>query len=308
MDVVEQIRGFNRFYTRRIGLLEPHLPGGDLSLPEGRVIYELATAAEGPRTAADLTRTLALDKGHMSRVLKRLTQRGLVESRPNPQHARHQLLALTPLGRQTFAKLDQGARDQAEALLAGIDPEGRQRLVAALGAVQATLGKPPVEGRIHLRFPQVGDLGWITHRQARLYAEEYGWDWTYEALVASILGPFGLQFDPAREDAWIAVRGEAVVGSVFLMRGDSPDVAKLRLLYVEPSARGLGVGRTLVDACVQRARTLGYERLTLWTNDVLVSARRLYIAAGFTLSEEHPHHAFGCELVSQTWDLDLQGI
>jgi GNAT superfamily N-acetyltransferase len=156
-----------------------------------------------------------------------------------------------------------------------------------------------------LRPPVPGDLGWIIHRQAVLYTQEYGWDWTYEGLIAGILGAFCASFDPSREQAWIAARGGRIVGSVFLMKGDAPDVAKLRLLYVEPAERGQGTGGVLVDACIARARELGYHRLTLWTNDVLVAARRIYQTRGFRLVAENPHHSFGKDLVGQTWELDL---
>jgi len=302
MDAVEEVRSFNRFYTREIGLLREHLPASDLTLAEARVVYELATAGE--RTAADLGRGLDMDKAHLSRIAGRLRARGLVESRVSPHHGRQKLLSLTEAGRETFGRLEAGTRAQLEALLAPVGSEARSRVIEAMAEIRTALGAA-AEPEVRLRGLVPGDLGWITHRQAVLYHREYDWDWTYEGLVAAILGKFAAEFDPARDDAWVATRGGAVVGSVFLVHGDVPGEAKLRLLYVEPSARGLGIGRRLVDRCIERAVELGYGRLVLWTNDILVSARRIYQAAGFRLVEEAPHHSFGKDLVGQTWALDL---
>ncbi len=302
MDTVEEVRSFNRFYTREIGLLRPHLPASDLTLAEARVVYELATAGE--QTAAALGRRLGMDKAHLSRIAGRLRARGLVESRVGPDHGRQKPLSLTQAGRATFARLESGTRAQLETLLAPVDGAARARMVEAMAAIRTALGED-AEKQVALRGLEPGDLGWITHRQAVLYTREYGWDWTYEGLVSTIIGRFVETFDPARDDAWVATRGGAIVGSVFLVHGDRPGEAKLRLLYVEPSARGLGVGRRLVERCIARATELGYRRLVLWTNDVLVAARRLYQAAGFRLVEEAPHHSFGKDLVGQTWALDL---
>lgn len=304
MIPVDEVRSFNRFYTREIGLLDAHLPAGDFTLAEARVLYELAQA-EG-RTAAEIGRGLRMDRAHLSRILARFRARGLLRSRVSPEHGKHLLLALTEAGRAAFALLEQGTRNQMEAILAPLDGEGRGRLVASMQAIRAVLG----EGRapaaaVRLRGLRPGDLGWITHRQAVLYHREYGWDWTYEGLVSGILAGFVAGHDPVREDAWVAERAGVILGSVFLMQGEDPTVAKLRLLYVEPEARGLGVGRRLVAACIDRARALGYRRLTLWTNDVLVAARRIYQAAGFQLVDQAPHHSFGHDLMGQTWTLDL---
>lgn len=173
-------------------------------------------------------------------------------------------------------------------------------------AIRAVLSEgQDAAAAVRLRGLRPGDLGWITHRQAVLYNREYGWDWTYEGLVSGILAGFVAGHDPAREDAWVAERAGVIIGSVFLMKGEDPAIAKLRLLYVEPEARGLGVGRLLVATCIERARALGYRRLTLWTNDVLVAARRIYQAAGFQLVDQAPHHSFGHDLMGQTWTLDL---
>jgi len=306
MSLVGQVRSFNRFYTREIGLLAEHLPESDLSLAEARVLYELAQAGE--QTAADIIRILGMDKAHVSRIVARFRNAGLVKSRISPEHGKHKLLSLTAAGKRTFKKMNAGTESQIETLLAPLTAENRRRLAKGMQEVQSSLlqPKPASAAEVRLRALKIGDLGWITHRQAVLYTEEYGWDWTYEGLVAQILGNFVANFDATREDAWIAELDDQVVGSVFLMKTDDPQIAKLRLLYVDPAARGLGVGSRLVHACIERARELGYRKLTLWTNDILVSARKIYQAAGFILQEENRHHSFGKDLVGQTWTLDLK--
>jgi GNAT superfamily N-acetyltransferase len=225
----------------------------------------------------------------------------------SPLNARHKLLSLTDAGRTAFADLDAGTRTQIGGLLERLDPGAIGRLTHAMRDIMAILGDatPATGNDVILRAPRSGDLGWVIHRQAVLYADEYGWDWQYEGLVASILSRFVAEFDDAREQAWIAEHRGRIAGSIFLMRSDDPDTAKLRLLYVEPDARGNGIGHGLVAACIDRARAIGYRRLTLWTNDVLVAARRIYEAASFTLRAEEPHHSFGHDLVGQTWTLDL---
>jgi DNA-binding MarR family transcriptional regulator len=306
MTLTDEVRSFNRFYTREIGLLNRSLPATDLSLPEARVLYELAQAPEGGRTAAEIGRTLKMDKAHLSRIVARFHARGLMASRISPDHRKHSLLTLTEAGRKAFAVAEAAARAQVDALLEPIDAGGRERVVEAMRFIRAALtDREAVDGEISLRPIRPGDVGWIIHRQAVLYHEEYGWDSTYEGLASRILGDFVAGFDPAREDGWVAERGGAIAGSVFLMKSEEPTVAKLRLLYVEPSARGAGLGRTLVAACIARARELGYRELTLWTNDILVAARRIYQAAGFRLVSEAPHHSFGHDLVGQTWTLEL---
>ncbi len=307
VTLTDEVRAFNRFYTREIGLLNRSLPATDLSLPEARVLYELAQSAEGGRTAAEIGRTLEMDKAHLSRIVGRLLARGLVARRASPDHRKHRLLMLTEAGRKVFDAAEAAARAQLDALLSSVDPGGRNRIVEAMRDIRAALSdRALADAEVSLRPLQPGDLGWIIHRQTVLYAQEYCWDWIYEGLASSILGAFVAEFDPAREDAWVAERGGAVVGSIFLMKSDDPRIAKLRLLYVEPSARGGGVGRRLVAACIARARELGYRELTLWTNDILVAARRLYQAAGFRLVSEAPHHSFGHDLVGQTWTLELR--
>lgn len=301
MDAIAEVRRFNRFYTRRIGLLGESLAGGELPLAPARVLYELA---HGEQTAADLARRLDMDKGHLSRLLTRLKSQGLVAARVSPVHAKQRLLCLTPAGKQAFSAMDQGARAHMETILSPLGPEARGQLVKAMHTVQQALAAEAA-GDVVLRGLQPGDIGWIVHRQALIYHREHGWDLTYEGLIAGILSDFVRDFDPARDQAWVADRDGSILGSVFLVKTDDPAVAKLRLLYVEPHGRGQGLGSRLVRACVERARALGYRRLTLWTNDVLVSARRIYQAAGFTLESEAPLQAFGRALHSQTWSLDL---
>ena len=306
MTLTDEVRSFNRFYTREIGLLNRRLPATELSLPEARVLYELAHAPAAGRTAAEIGRALGMDKAHLSRIVARFGARGLAQSRVSPDHGKLRLLSLTAAGRRAFAAAEAAARAQVDALLTPIGESGRERLAEAMRDIRAALnGRETERGDLGLRRLKPGDVGWIIHRQMVLYHQEYGWDWTYEGLASRILGQFVAEFDPAKEDGWVAERGGAIVGSIFLMKSEDTAVAKLRLLYVEPSARGGGLGRALVATCIARARELGYIKLTLWTNDILVAARRIYQAAGFRLESEAPHHSFGCDLVGQTWTLDL---
>ena len=299
---VDAVRRFNRFYTQVIGLLDEHLAASAFTLPEARVLYELANAEQ---TAADMTRRLGMDKAHLSRILARLRSRELIASRASPDHGKQVLLSLARSGRSAFRALDTGSRRQVEALLNPLDEDRRECLIAGMRDIRGVLDPGSAEQPVVLRAVRPGDLGWVTHRQALLYHREYGWDASYEALAAKILGDFATGFDARREDAWIAERDGAVVGSIFLMRSDDARIAKLRLLYVEPDARGSGLGHLLVEACIARARALRYRTLTLWTNDVLVAARQIYLATGFVLVNEAPHHSFGHDLVGQTWNLDL---
>ncbi|MFK0692004.1 GNAT family N-acetyltransferase [Mesorhizobium sp. IMUNJ 23033] len=301
---IDAVRAFNRFYTRQIGLLDEGLLKSAFSLTEARVLYELAH--RDGLTATDLVRDLALDPGYLSRLLKKFEERGLVERAAIEADARRSSIALTPAGRQAFAPLNRDSHDQVAALLDRLAASDQDRLVKAMQTVQRLLGGDNAEPKIPymLRPLQVGDIGWIVRRQGMLYAQDYGWDETYEALVAEILAAFVKSFDPKWERSWIAEREGEVVGSVFVVR-KSDEVAKLRLLYVEPSARGLGIGKRLVDECVSFARAKGYKTMTLWTNDILVSARRIYEAVGFKLAEEERHHSFGKDLVGQNWNLEL---
>jgi DNA-binding MarR family transcriptional regulator/GNAT superfamily N-acetyltransferase len=303
LEQVSAVRAFNRFYTRQIGLLAEGLLNSRFSLTEVRILYELAHRTG--LTATDLGRDLGLDAGYVSRILKKFEASGLVDRNPSPVDARQSVLALTSTGHESFQPLNQASHDQITALLTRLSGSQREELVKAMGTIQRLLGNE-AEPKVPyiLRPHQVGDIGWITHRQGMLYAQEFGWDETFEALVAEIAAAFVKNHDPKRERCWIAEREGEVVGSVFLVR-QSDDIAKLRLLYVEPSARGLGVGQRLVDECIRFARAKGYKVLTLWTNDVLASARRIYQAAGFRLVAEEPHHSFGQDLVGQNWNLEL---
>lgn len=300
----DALRRFTRFYTRRTELLGEVLGDSPFSLVQARLIYEVAT--RGDVTASELSRDLSLDPGYLSRLLKSLETGGFLRRRASTQDRRASILTLTEAGRAAFAPLDASSSRQAEMLIGHLSPSERDRLVAATEAVEGLLREPggTREGDWHLRPPRLGDIGWVVHRQAALYGEEYGWDATFEGLVATIAGAFLQGFDAAREGCWIADRGGRVLGSVFLVRG-SDEVAKLRLLYVEPHARGLGVGRGLVETCIRFAREAGYGRLTLWTNDILHSARRIYEEAGFRLVAEERHRSFGHDLVGQNWDLEL---
>ncbi len=302
---IQAVRRFSRFYTRQIGVLHEGLLGGPLSLTEGRVIYEIAEG--GTPTAARLGSELGLDAGYLSRILRGFEARGLVERRPSDTDGRQSVLSLTEAGRAAFSSIDARSRAEVGAMLEKLTGAEQQRLVTALGTAAALLGgSSRAEPKVPyiLRPYRPGDMGWVVHRQGVLYTEEYGWDEHFEALVAEIVAGFIQAFDPKRERCWIAEREGVVVGSVFLVR-QTDEVAKLRLLYVEPQARGLGIGRRLVDECIRFARQVGYRRVTLWTNDVLIAARRIYQGAGFRLVEEERHHSFGHDLVGQNWELEL---
>lgn len=301
---VAAIRRFNRFYTRQIGALsEGHLQSA-LSLAEVRVLYELAHR-DGP-TAAELSRELGLDPGYLSRILRSFEKRTLIEKTRAAHDARQTHLRLTEAGKTAFAELNERANDEVAAMVARVSPDDRRRLVDAMRTIQRTLGgrhdsKEPVVLRTH----QPGDMGWVVFRHGVLYAREYGWDERFEALVAQIVAEFVRNFDPRRERCWIAEHDGERMGSVFLVK-KSETVAKLRLLLVEPEARGMGIGRRLVEECIRFARQARYEKMTLWTNSVLHAARRIYQAAGFTLVSEEPHEMFGPTEVAQTWELTLQ--
>ncbi|MEI9422314.1 helix-turn-helix domain-containing GNAT family N-acetyltransferase [Mesorhizobium sp. Cs1299R1N1] len=302
-NLIDAVRAFNRFYTRQIGLLDEGLLKSAFSLTEARVLYELAH--RDGLTATDLGRDLGLDAGYVSRLLKKFERLHLISRVTLVSDARQSSIALTPAGRNGFAPLNKDSHDQVAALLDRLPASEQYRLVNSMRTVQRLLddsGEPKIP--YLLRPLQVGDIGWIIRRQGMLYAQDYGWDETYEALVAEILANFVKSFDPKWERGWIAEREGEVVGSVFVVR-KSDQVAKLRLLYVEPSARGLGIGKRLVDECIGFARARGYKTLTLWTNDILTAARHIYQAAGFKLIEEEPHHSFGKDLVGQNWDLEL---
>ena len=302
-DHIETVRDFNRFYTRQIGLLEESLLESDFTLTECRVLYELAHRTAP--TAAQIGNALGLDAGYLSRILAKFEQRKLVRRTDSKQDVRAVHVSLTAAGRKAFAPIDAAAREHINGLLKPLAASDVGALTEAMGVVRRVLGDARAEPKAYqLRDLKPGDVGWIVHRQAVLYTREYDWDQTYEALVAEILGAFIKSYDRQRERSWIAEREGQIIGSVFVMQ-KTEDVAQLRLLYVEPSARGLGLGRHLVDECIRFTRAKGYKKLTLWTNDCLTAARKIYQAAGFKLVKEEKHHSFGKNLVGQTWDLDL---
>lgn len=302
-EAVSRLRAFNRLYTNRLGLLDARLDGSPFTLSEARVLYELAQRSN--TTAAEIGRHLNMDRAQISRTLRRFANQQLLEVRENPNHGRQQLLTLTETGRRAFEDLNVRTDEAIRGFLAELGSKRSGRLLKAASSMSDVLDPAADSGHARLRGPRVGDLGLVTARQAVVYAEEYGWNQDYEALVAEILSGFHRNFDPARDAGWIAELGGEMVGSIFLVRGDTRDTAKLRLLYVEPHARGTGVGALLVRTCIERAKALKYAQLSLWTNSILASARKLYEGFGFSLQNETPHHSFGCDLVGQNWSLDL---
>jgi DNA-binding MarR family transcriptional regulator/GNAT superfamily N-acetyltransferase len=303
---IHAVRRFNRLYTRRIGVLEEDWLQSPFSLTEGRVLFELA---QQPRvTARALGETLGLDAGYLSRMLRSFRKRGLVTRAKSASDARQQLLTLTAEGRKAFSALNAASQKEVGKMLRPLAPDARTRLVHAMDTVEALLSEssaPPAE--YTLRQHQPGDMGWIVERHAVLYHREYGFDSTMEALASEIVANFLRNYNSERERCWIAERAGERVGSVFLMQHPGePNVAKLRLLLVEPSARGLGIGARLVSECTRFAREVGYERITLWTNSVLAAARHLYEQEGYRLLKEERHRSFGPELTGQTWELTLR--
>ncbi|MCI4591462.1 helix-turn-helix domain-containing GNAT family N-acetyltransferase [Sphingobium sp. BYY-5] len=300
---IAALRAFNRVYTSRLGLLAARLDKSPFTLSEARILYELANRTDP--TGAEIARALRLDPAQISRTLKRFADRGLVEAREDPAHGRYQRLTLTDEGRARFAAAEGNTRTAIGGLLDGLSAFQRARLLSAAETITRLFEEEGAARQPVLRGLRPGDLGLVIARQTIVYVEQYGWNGDYEALAAGILADFHRTFDPAREAAWIAEMDGRMVGSVFLVSTDSPDVGKLRLLYVEPDAQGAGVGKMLVAACIARARAVGYKRLDLWTNSVLAAARSIYERAGFVLVDEAPHHSFGHDLVGQTWSLTL---
>jgi len=297
---VGAVREFNRFYTTVIGVLHEGLLRTPYSLTEARVIFELAQwdATE----VAELRRTLGLDAGYLSRMLARFAADGLVTRQPSPTDARRQVIHLTDAGRAAYRTLDERSTAEIETMLSRLTDTDRRRLVGAMRTVEDILGDAPRPPGYVLRPPDPGDYGWVVQRHGLRYAEEYGWDATFEALVARVVADYVDRHDPRRDAAWIAEVDGAPAGCVFCVgRDDDRDVAQLRLLLVEPAARGTGIGGRLVEECLRFAKRAGYREIMLWTNDVLTDARRLYERAGFTLRDQAPHHSFGHDLVGQTW-------
>jgi len=300
---VATIRRFNRFYTQQIGVLKEGLLDSPFSLTESRVLYELAHR-ERP-TAAALVKDLGLDAGYLSRILRGFEKRRLLSRTPSKADGRQSLLALTEKGQRAFAPLQARSRDEIGAMLQKLPADDRGRLTEAMHTIEHLLGARPEQKTPYLLRPHhPGDMGWVVHRHAVLYAGEYGLDEEFEALVAEIVAKFIRHFDPKKERCWMAEKEGEIVGSVFIVT-QSPTVAKLRLLLVEPKARGLGLGARLVDECIQFARRAGYRKIALWTNSVLLSARHIYRAAGFQMVHEERHHSFGQDLIGETWELKL---
>lgn len=300
---IAAVRRFSRFYTGRIGLLREGLHDSRFSLTQSRVLYELAHRAAP--TAAEIARDLGLDAGYLSRILRAFRQDGLIARTPSDTDGRQTHVSLTPAGRQAFAPLDRGSDDEAAAMLARLTGARQARLIDAMGTIEQLLGERPADAPPYLLRPhQPGDMGWVTSRHGALYAQEYNWDLDFEALVAEIVAAFIKNFDMRRERCWIAEIDGEPVGSVFVVT-QSQEIGKLRLLLVEPRARGLGIGARLVAECIRFARLAGYRTLTLWTNDVLVAARHIYEKAGFRLVAQEKHHSFGHDLVGQNWELGL---
>jgi DNA-binding MarR family transcriptional regulator/N-acetylglutamate synthase-like GNAT family acetyltransferase len=301
-DRVAAVRAFNRFYTNRIGVLGDGLLRTPHSLTEARVLYELGQREV--TEVADLRRELDIVAGFLSRLLARLQRNGLVARERSQTDARRQRIRLTADGSAAFAELDRRSADEIGELLDALGEEDQRRLVAAMDVVRGVLEDVPRSDGFVLRAAHAGDFGWIVHRHGVLYAQEYAWDETFEALVARIVADYVEHRDARREAAWIAEIDGAPVGCVLCVRRED-DVAQLRLLLVEPRARGRGIGARLIEECLRFAKRAGYRRITLWTNDVLHEARRLYERAGFDLVESAPHHSFGHDLVEQTWARDL---
>jgi DNA-binding MarR family transcriptional regulator/GNAT superfamily N-acetyltransferase len=300
---IAAVRGFSRFYTRKLGIIEPKLLDSPWTLQEARIIYEIAERQTC--TATDLAYALSLDAGFLSRTLRDLQQRQIVARRPSKADRRATELTLTAKGRTAFAELDSRSRNVVAALLGSLNTRERAAVVNAMTTIEKTLEPPARPGAAFLlRSHRPGDIGWVVSRHGALYAQEYGWDISFEALVAEIAAQFIKSYDPAREHCWIAEVGGEPVGSIFLVKG-SDEVAKLRLLLVEKKARGLGVGRALTEQCIRFARDAGYTSITLWTQSILVAARGIYQGAGFHLVKEEKHHSFGVDLVGETWELKL---
>jgi len=302
-DRVSALRAFNRFWTARIGALDAHLLDTPYSLAEARVLFELAHAPS--LGVSQLREQLRIDPGYLSRILGRLARGGLVALARASDDARRQIAKLTSRGRSAYRTLDRRAAADVTELLAARPDAAQERTIAAMAEIRRALGERTAPPALVLRAPAAGDLGWIVERHGTLYAREYGWDVEFEALVASIVAEYGARRDSRREACWIAELDGERVGCVMCVR-KSARIAQLRLLLVEPTARGHGIGARLVAECVRFARERGYQRIMLWTNDVLDSARRIYEAAGFALVASGPHTAFGHDLVEQTWELVLR--
>jgi DNA-binding MarR family transcriptional regulator/GNAT superfamily N-acetyltransferase len=301
------VRRFNRFYTRQIGVLRKTFLDSPYSLAEARVLYEIASGSSP--TASAIGRALDLDAGYLSRVLRDFEKRGLIQRRVSASDARQSHLALSAHGRKSFAPLERRSQRDTEAMLGRLAPAAQTQLIAAMNTIETLLGgeeatTPASERRYRLRAPVPGDFGWIVKRNAELYLQEYGWQSPFEGVCAQIVADFANKYDPKHERCWIAEMDGENVGTVMLVK-DRPGVARVRLLLVDPRARGLGLGARLVDECIRFARRAGYRKVTLWTHSVLTAARHIYEQAGFKLMRSEPHQSWGRPVVSEHWDLEL---
>src|ERR1700733_1553860 len=302
-DQVAAVRSFNRFYTSKLGVLDQRLLQSPFSLSEARVLYEIANL-ENP-AAKGIGIALGLDPGYLSRIIQNFDDSGLITRTPQPSDRRQHQLSRTAKGRQAFARLNRSSQDEVAAMLASMPDGGRDRLIGAMAVIERLLGTSgePLPPAI-LRGPRPGDMGWVVQSHGSLYAREYGFDSSFESLVAEISAKFLASFEASRERCWIAELDGAPVGSVFLVR-HTDDVAKLRLLLVDPAGRGPGLGSRLVGECVSFARQCGYRKITLWPQSILVAARRIYQDAGFVLVGTEPHRSFGQSLIGETWEREL---
>ena len=301
---IDAIRQFNRSFTRQIGVLREGLLHSPYSITEARILFELAH--QNDTTASNLGRDLGLDAGYLSRILTRFEQQGLIEKIRSEQDGRQILLRLSDEGKEAFSVLDRRSRDEIADMLNDLSEEDQQCLLNAMGTIENILDKKSLKFSepFYLRPHEPGDMGWVAHRHGVLYDQEYGWDERFEALVAQIVSDFITNYKPEKERCWIAEMDGEIVGSVFVVQS-SESVAKLRLLLVEPKARGLGLGARLVQECIRFAKKAGYQKMMLWTNSVLVEARHIYTKYGFTLIEQEEHHSFGHDLIGETWELYL---
>jgi DNA-binding MarR family transcriptional regulator/GNAT superfamily N-acetyltransferase len=301
-DASDAIRQFNRFYTREIGVLDGNLLQSGFSLAEARILYELGQTPE--IAATEIGEKLNLDRGYLSRMLRAFQRKRLISRKTDATDKRRSHLSLTEKGRTTFAQLDRRSSQAAAGMIADLPPGAVNTLLAAMETIQGILVKSSTTPEYMMRRDRVGDMGFIASRQGLIYEQEYGWDKTYEALAAKILSEFVGRNDAVNERAWIAERHGTILGSVYLMKEDA-ETARLRLLYVEPQARGLGLGKKLVSECTAFARAAGYKRIVLWTQSTLSTARKLYVGEGYQLIKQEPHHSFGKDLVGETWELIL---
>jgi DNA-binding MarR family transcriptional regulator/GNAT superfamily N-acetyltransferase len=298
-------RRFNRMYTKFVGSLNEGLLNTEYSLPEARVLYELATRAAP--TASEIAAELGMDPAYLSRMLGKFERDGLLHRKTSEEDGRYSELRLTARGRVAFKKLNALSEEQARGVLQELPPIARTELIGCMQTIEGILPRSDQKNSSFVLRPhRVGDMGWIVHRESIGYAEQYGWDEKFEALVAKIVDEFITNLDPMREHCWIAESGGQHVGHIFLVKDkDRPDVARLRLLFVEPCARGMGLGDTLVQECIRFACAAGYRKIVLWTQSILTAAHRIYERAGFRLIKEEPHDSFGHSLVGQEWELDL---